>query len=341
MKADADIVRLSVPFVAGVGLAAWIDAPLVSATAALAAVAACFFFAARSGGRTAAIALLFLGLGVLCHSGSAILPFRNPAPSAASAALEKLSALIDSLPFSERETNALLKDFLTGQSIAQDEPTVETAETEPDAEPAPAFESSEDSIELSVPCNDLTAQQLINLIRILYSRQKLLSAMLKNDGIRIDEELIGLLNDEKPDTADRILELTQNEVRVGMVTGVNIANETFTLTLVGTNHNDDLPTYVRLMGELMNRAKAAGFVSAKLIDPAEGEMKYYVNSFLNQLGFGDAEHKNDRAILMGHIMGYAAFKNSAQMEKHKARLKDRRQAARQSTPADPEAGDTE
>ena len=115
MKADADIVRLSVPFVAGVGLSAWIDAPTVCASAALAAVAACFFFAARSGRRTAVIALLFLGLGVLCHSGAAILPFRNPAPSAASGALGKLSALIDGLPFSERETNALLKTFLTGQ----------------------------------------------------------------------------------------------------------------------------------------------------------------------------------------------------------------------------------
>lgn len=115
MKADADIVRLSVPFVAGVGLSAWIGAPRICTPAALAAVAACFVLAAQGGRRTAVIALLFLGLGVLSHSGSALLPFRRPAPPSASVALEKLSVLIDSLPFSERETNALLKAFLTGQ----------------------------------------------------------------------------------------------------------------------------------------------------------------------------------------------------------------------------------
>ena len=115
MKADPDIIRLSIPFVAGVGLSSWTSAPFICASAALAAVAACFFFSVRSGRRTAVIVLLFLSLGVLCHSGSAILPYRIPVPAAASAALEKLSALIDSLPFSERETNALLKAFLTGQ----------------------------------------------------------------------------------------------------------------------------------------------------------------------------------------------------------------------------------
>ena len=176
---------------------------------------------------------------------------------------------------------------------------------------------------------------------LLYSRQKLLAAMIKNDSIRIDEELIGLLNDEKPETTERILELLQNEIRVGMVSGVNITDVTFSLTLAGTDHSSDLPTYVRLMGELMNRAKAAGFVSAKRIDPAEGEMKYYVNSFLNQLGFGGPDHKNDRKVLMGHIKGYAAFKNGAQMEKHKARLKDRRQAARQTASADSKDGDAQ
>ena len=230
-----------------------------------------------------------------------------------------------------------IHDFLVRQGYIRDEPAEhDTADANTD--PEPAFESGVDNTELSIPCVDFTPQQLINLIRILYSRQKLLAAMTKNDGIRIDEELIGLLNDEKPETADRILELMQNEIQVGMVTGVNIANETFTLTLAGADHSDDLTTFVRLMTALLRRATAAGFVSAKLIDPAEGEMKYYVNSFLNQLGFGGLEYKNDRKVLMGHIKGYAAFKNSAQMEKHKARQKDRWQAAKQNALADSEVG---
>ena len=234
-----------------------------------------------------------------------------------------------------------IRSFLIRHDYIHPEPSQETIDAGTDTDSAPAFESEADRTELSIPFVGFTAQQLINLIRILYSRQKLLAAMTKNDGIRIDEELIGLLNDEKPETTDRIQELMQNEIRVGMVTGVNIANETFTLTLAGTDHSDNLYTYARLMTALLGRAKTAGFVSAKLIDPAEGEMKYYVNSFLNQLGFGGPDHKSDRHVLMGHIKGYAAFKNTAQMEKHKARLKDRRQAAKQSVPANLEEGDAE
>ena len=167
----------------------------------------------------------------------------------------------------------------------------------------------------------------------------LLAAMLKNEQIHMDKELVELIELEKPDTTFRIFELTQNKVATRMLTGMNVTDEVFTLELAGTDHSDDLPTYVRLMDALLARAKAAGFVSAKLINPAEGEMKYYVNSFLNQLGFGGPDHKNDRKVLMGHIRGYAAFKNDAQMEKHKAWLKDRRQAAKQTDPADSEAGD--
>ena len=234
-----------------------------------------------------------------------------------------------------------IRSFLIRHDYIHQDPAQEDVDTETDTESAPASESEADRTELSIPCVGFTPQQLINLIRILYSRQKLLAAMTKNKGIRIDDELIGLLNDEKPETADRILELVQNEIRVGMVTGVNIANETFTLTIAGADHSDDLTTYIRLMVKLMDRAKNAGFVSAKLIDPAEGEMKYYVNSFLNQLGFGGPDYKNDRHILMGHIKGYAAFKNSAQMEKHKVRLKDRRLTAKQTAPANLEEGDAQ
>ena len=235
-----------------------------------------------------------------------------------------------------------IRDFLTGQRTAHDEPADESEASEPEAEPAPAFESSEDTIELSVPCNDLTPQQLIKLIRILYSRQKLLAAMLKNEQIHMDRELVELIELEKPDTNFRICNLAQNKVATRMLTGMNVTDEVFTLALAGTDHSDDLPTYVRLMAALLTRAKAAGFVSAKLIAPAEGEMKYYVNSFLNQLGFGGADHKEDRRILMGHIKGYAAFKNNTQMDKHKTRLKEKRHAARQeSAPSDLEAGDAE
>ena len=218
-----------------------------------------------------------------------------------------------------------IRDFLIRHGIIYEEtemPSTDTGMTEP----TPLSLCDVDSIELSIPANDLTPQQLINLIYILYARQRLLAAMTRNDNIHMDEEFIGLLKDERPDTSERILELLQNEIHVGMVTGINITADVFTLTLAGADHSDDLTTYVRLMSAILLRAKEAGFVSAKLIDPAEGEMKYYVNSFLNQLGFGGADHKEDRRVLMGHIKGYAAFKSADGMEAHKAKYAALRKA---------------
>ncbi len=233
-----------------------------------------------------------------------------------------------------------IRDFLIRHNYFHIEPHTDAEDTIGDANTAPASLSDLDSIELSIPTNDLTAQQLINLIHILYARQKLLSAMTRYADIRIDDELIGLLKDEKPDTVTRILELLQNEIHVGMVTGINITADVFTLTIGGADHSGDLSTYVRLIGELINRAKAAGFVSAKLIGPAEGEMKYYVNSFLNQLGFGGPDHKNDRRVLMGHIKGYAAFKSADGMEAHKTKFAALRKAKKQAE-AETEKQETE
>ena len=96
-----------------------------------------------------------------------------------------------------------IHDFLVRQGYIKDEPAEQNV-ADANADPAPAFESGVDNTELSIPCDSLTPQQLINLIRILYSRQKLIAAMTKNEGIHIEEELIGLLNDAKPDTAEKI-----------------------------------------------------------------------------------------------------------------------------------------
>ena len=45
--------------------------------------------------------------------------------------------------------------------------------------------------------------------------------------------------------------------------------------------------------------------------------KYRANSLLTRLGFSGPEHKELRRMLMGHLSGYAAFKNEAGMQAHR------------------------
>ena len=209
---------------------------------------------------------------------------------------------------------------------------------------APADTVQPDRLDISISIGDMTPKATCCLVRILYARQKLLAAMVRNSDIRIDDELIDLLDDEKPDTLERISELVQNEVRVDMIKGIQLTVDSLGITVPGAEHTqDEIVIYARLLDRILERARNAGNVSRKLIDPAEDEMKYYCYSFLNQLGMAGPEHSAHRRLLTGHLKGYAAFKSKAQLDAHIARVNSRRRAARETIDAvvDLEAGDEE
>jgi hypothetical protein len=211
-------------------------------------------------------------------------------------------------------------------------------------ETAPADTVQPDSLDISISIGEMAPKAMRSLIRILYARQRLLAAMVKNSGIRIDDELIDLLDDEKPDTLERISELVQNEIRVGMVKGIQLTSDSLGITVPGAEHSqEEIVIYARLLDRILERARGAGNVSHKLIDPAEDEMKYYCYSFLTQLGMNGPEHSAHRRLLTGHLKGYAAFRSKAQLDAHIARITARRRAQRETiqAPADLEAGDGE
>ncbi len=211
-------------------------------------------------------------------------------------------------------------------------------------ETAPADTVQPDSLDISISIGEMAPKAMCSLIRILYARQRLLAAMVKNSDIRIDEELIDLLDDEKPDTLERISELVQNEISVGMVKGIQLTSDSLGITVPGAEHTqEEIVIYARLLDRILERARGAGNVNRKLVDPAEDEMKYYCYSFLNQLGMAGPEHSAHRRLLTGHLKGYAAFKSKAQLDAHIARVNSRRRAQRETiqAPADLEAGDGE
>lgn len=117
MDEARDIAAVSIPFAAGVATAAALAAPGATAPAALAAVTVLFAACAiwRRCPRLV-IPLLFFCLGIFCLSTSDLLtPERAERAAGASAALNRLAALIDSIPFPNRETGSLVKALLTGQ----------------------------------------------------------------------------------------------------------------------------------------------------------------------------------------------------------------------------------
>ena len=209
----------------------------------------------------------------------------------------------------------------------------ETQETSPSDDVAPAnFEFTETYV--SIPIRDYTPLALTCLLKTLYARQKLIAAMTQSDLIALDEELIDRLQDEKPDTLEKIQELLHQEIDAGFVKGITIEGGKLTMAFP---YDPSQPTkwqaYAEILMRLEKHSKVAHHASTKLMEPAPEEMKYFCRNWLVQLGLGGPEHKETRQILLGHLTGFAAFRSSDQMNAHKQRYAARRREAREATKA--------
>ena len=198
----------------------------------------------------------------------------------------------------------------------------------PAAKTEPAEQDSETTqMELSFPVEDWTVPQLRNLLHTLYSNQHILRRMTQSEALYIDRQLVERL-DEAQTLADWEARLADG-LAAEMLKGCRIRDGKFTFE---ATFDDRDPTrwqvYGTLLGAILQHAKAAKRVFLKEDADSENE-KYRANSLLTRLGFGGREHKELRHVLMGHLSGYAAFKNVAGMRAHRekyAQLRRERQA---------------
>ena len=187
-------------------------------------------------------------------------------------------------------------------------------------------------MELSFPVEDWTVPQLTNLLGILYSHQHILRRMMRSDALYIDRQLVERLK-EAQTPADFEARLAEG-LAAGTLKGCRLREGKLTFE----TDPDDLDPARRqaceaLLDAVLRHAKAARRVFLKADADPENE-KYRANSLLTRLGFSGPEHKELRRVLMGHLSGYAAFKNEAGMRAHRekyARLRRERQAAKEGT----------
>lgn len=217
------------------------------------------------------------------------------------------------------------RGWLTDAADSEAEaPATETEPDGPDSEPT--------GMELSFPVEDWTVSQLTNLLRILYSHQHILRRMMRSDALYIDRQLVERLK-EAQTPADFEARLADGRA-AEMLKGFRLREGKLTFEAAP----DDLdPVRLQacgtLLGAMLRHAKDAKRVFLRADADPENE-KYRANSLLTRLGFAGREHKELRRVLMGHLNGYAAFKNEAGMRAHRekyARLRRERQAAKEGT----------
>ena len=201
----------------------------------------------------------------------------------------------------------------------------------PAAKTEPAEQDSETTqMELSFPVEDWTVPQLRNLLHTLYSNQHILRRMTQSEALYIDRQLVERL-DEAQTLADWEARLADG-LAAEMLKGCRIRDGKFTFEATFDDRDPTLwQVYGTLLGAMLRHAKAAKRVFLKADADPENE-KYRANSLLTRLGFGGPEHKELRRVLMGHLSGYAAFRNEAGMRAHRekyAQLRREQQAAKE------------
>ena len=223
-----------------------------------------------------------------------------------------------------------LRDFLQTIGCFPEEETEPAGEQ---TEPEPETIGNVDQVCITVPADDLTALQLKNLIFMLYTKQYLLARMTGGDLLSIPDTLIARLMEQTPETTADFIPLLDAAKEDGM-TGFEFADGKITLTFAA--HPDEPErnmVYAMLTARILKAAKEATRVFPERQEP-ENE-KYFARAWLVRIGYGGADSKAERLLLLKHLKGHSAFPNDEAAEKHKTKYaairKEKKLAAQEVT----------
>ena len=172
--------------------------------------------------------------------------------------------------------------------------------------------------------SDWTVPQMINLIRLLCSRQQLIRRMMKAEDFFIEPSFVQAISENPPADNDDLEARLHAAISTECMRNITISNGTIHVFLT-----DDVPSDAseEFFTRLLAMAKHTLRVRMSTREP-ESE-KYAAHAFLMQLGLNGADHKELRNTLTSHLTGYAAFKSEAEMQAHKARQAQARRSRRE------------
>ena len=188
-------------------------------------------------------------------------------------------------------------------------------------------------MDITMPVENWTVAQLTNLLRMLYSKQYLINRMLNYSMLCIEDSFITAILENPPETAADFEARVQEAIEADCMRGFRIADGKATLSTPFVQDEATRWTaYADLFKGILKTAETASRISIRRLDDSENE-KYHANSWLMRMGFGGADYKETRRILMGHLTGFAAFKSAADMEAHRKRqaqrLREKREGAQE------------
>lgn len=181
-----------------------------------------------------------------------------------------------------------------------------------------------------IPVGTASPAQIRNLVFTLYSRQDLINRMTQSDMLCLPDTLIDRLRESLPESAEGFTSLLDDPETSAGLKGFDIREGKVRVAFPYDETRPERWTaYATLLKRIYDAAMKATRVSPARIEPDDGNEKYQAHAWLQRLGYGGADSKADRKVLIGHLKGYAAFKDESRMRAHLDRLAARRAAAKE------------
>ena len=181
--------------------------------------------------------------------------------------------------------------------------------------------------EISFPLEQHTVQSLTNLICMIHSRGALLSKATGGNFSASKELVEAIAKNDMADVPGMIAFLQGWGSTNVPLTGITFADDKLIFDGFGAATDAEAVQAFMNLAVAMNRmAITQKRVQAKDVD--DSNEKYSMRVWLVRIGFGGADHKTDRRILLEHLTGHTAFRNDEERAKWTERQKAKREAAK-------------
>ena len=194
-----------------------------------------------------------------------------------------------------------------------------------------------DETTVSIPVEGMSAEGLKNLIFLTHSKQYLINRAFAEDVFRVPTALVEELGSTEIPDAETFLQTFQNHAEG--CRGISFPDGKAAFTLPAINDPDMILAFTHLAAAMAQQAREQKRI--KPDETIEENEKYYMRIWLLRLGFGGAEGKEIRDLLMKKLKGNSAFRTDENKQRWQEARRNEREAAKQQeqAPAEETAGE--
>ena len=192
-----------------------------------------------------------------------------------------------------------------------------------------------DETTVSLPVEGMTVEGLKNLIYLIHSKQYLINRAFAEEVFRIPAALVEELGGAEVSSTEAFLQAFQNHA--DGCKGISFPDGKAAFTLPAINDPDMIQAFTNLAAAMAQQAKEQKRIKPK--ETIEENEKYYMRIWLLRLGFGGAEGKETRNLLLKNLKGHSAFRTEENKQRWQAARQSEREAARQQEQAPAEQPD--